>query len=247
MQDSDDVGGEIGKLGDAIVSIVAEKFERTRRVILLSNLGQDLVKAGIDYKAILDQRKLAEFIRSELSHRVTLIPIPGKDKVVGIHPAGIDLSSQDDPFGLDRLEFVQSAGTVSNQEKRLLLHSQVWFAFSHFLADGHVRVLELQPEPIYRDILETSSIPETGYRIDRGLIVPVGSLAKPDRDARIYENVAKWAAGARIPLDGLLAKKVERAERRNLLDELLRALSHAELSRITLPLDLVKTLRERRL
>jgi hypothetical protein len=247
MQDSDVIRGELDRLGDAIVAIVTEGFEQTRRVVLLSNLGQNLLKAGVDYRSILDRTKLAEFIRAELSDRVTLVSVPGKDKVIGIHPAGVDLSALKDPFGQSGMDVVSRAEAVPKQDKRPLLHSQVWFAFSHFLAEGQARVLELQPEPLYRDFPESAELPGAGYPVDRNLIVPVGSLAKPERDARIYENITRWAEDGRIPLDGLLAKKVERGERRNLLDELLQALSHAELARVTLPLDVIKTMRERRL
>lgn len=245
MQEGTD-NSDLKKLGDAITTIVTEKFNKTRRVILLSNLGQDLLKVGIDYKPILGQRKLAEFIGSDLLDRVTLVPVPGKDKVVSIYPAGIDLAAEDDPFGINLIRRELIAENENNHEKRPLLHSQVWFAFSHFLAEGQIRVLELQPEPIYRDIPETQGDLGAGHQVGRELIVPVGSLAKPDRDARIFENIAKWAEGARIPLDGLLAKKAERAERRNLLDELLRSLTHAELTRITMPLDIIKALKDRR-
>jgi len=247
MQDNGGLNGEVMRLGDAIVTIVREEFERTQRVILLSNLGQDLRKAGVDYRAILGERKFADFIRKELVDRVTLIPIPGKDKAIGIHPAGVDLSTRQNPFGPHPLAAQNAPIGGPVQDKRPLLNSQVWFAFSHFLADGDVRILELLPEPLYRDVPSDADVPQGSHRIDRNLIVPVGTMPKTERDVRIYENIEQWAEKAGVPLDGLLAKKPERNDRRNLLDELIRTLGPADLQRVTLPLDIVKTLRDRRL
>lgn len=247
MQEGENIVDELARLEKAVVSIVAEEFERTGRVVLLSNLGQDLLKGGVDYRPILDKRRLADFIRTELADRVTLVPVPGKDKVVGIHPAGVDLANQENPFGPAPAPKQPVGKIEADEEKRPMLHRQVWFAFSHFLADGQVRLLELQPEPVYRDVPENSKLPEGGHKVDRELIVPVGSMVKSDRDAQIYENITRWARDTNIPLSGLVATKEERAERRNLLDELLRTLGHSELARISIPLDIVKTLRERRI
>ncbi len=247
MRAGDNIDEELARLEDAIVTIVTEEFERTKRVVLLSNLGQDLLKGGVDYRPILDKRRLADFIRTELVDRVTLVPFPNKEKVVGIHPAHVDLAEWENPFGPPPAAKPPVAKAEDDGDKRAVLHRQVWFAFSHFLADGQMRILELQPEPVYRDVPEDAKPAEEAYRISRDLIVPVGSMAKSDRDARIYENITAWARDARIPLAGLLAQREERGERRNLLDEMLRTLGPSELSRMSLPLDIVKTLRDRRI
>lgn len=247
MQETGGTGDDLARLGDAIAAIVGEEFGTTQRVVLLSNLGQNLKKAGVDYQRILDGRRLAEFIRTALSDRVTVVPVPGKDKAFGAHPAGVDLDTKQNPFGSPPIAASNVVATESASDKRPLLNSQVWFAFSHFLADGRIRMLEIQPEPLYRDVPNDAGVPDGAYVIDRELIVPVGSMAKADRDARIYENIERWAKEARVQLDALLARKAERTERRNLLDEVIRALGPADLSRVTLPLDVVKTLRDRRL
>lgn len=255
MQEDVDARDELSKLGDAIVSIVNDGFRRTSRVGLLSNLGQDLRKAGIDYTALLEKRRLAEYIRSDLSDRVVLVSIPGKEKAIGIHPIGVDVGTAAPataPNASSTADQTTSSvpAPATLQQRPPLIHSQVWFAFSHFLAENERRILRLRPEPVYQDVPASTVENGSGFPIDRELIVPVGSLAKHERDALIYENIVKWASGIPVPLDELVVRKAERSERadrRNLLDELLRALGHAELSRVSMPLDVIKTLRERRL
>jgi hypothetical protein len=240
MAQSDD---GIARLKEAIPRVVTEQFEKDRRVVLLALVGQRLRREGIDFKAILGDVGLARFIREQLAGEVELISSPEDPKIVSAYPSSVDLSVEVDPR--PRLGTrVAMAPERSTSANRLFIRD-VWYAFSHPLDSGKVRYLRLAPTPSYRDV-GADEVPEDALKVPPESIVPVGTAPPYERNRTIVSNIETWAAENGVSLDDISERPRQKGSR-TALDLLLNSLSSTELGRISLPLDLVRALRLKRI
>jgi hypothetical protein len=236
--------GAKAELAGQILTIVSETFALQRRVVLLSYLGQALSKRGLDFRQILGEQKLAEFIKERLGDQIRIVPTPAGRLVLAAVPIEVVLENEIDPFGLSRRAPAEGGHSFATQQKRELLVRDAWFAFSHSLESGKARVLRLEPHIEYQDYDPNSGDKPQGYDVPPDMIVPLGSFSKGKRDELIYENVRAWAAQNDVPFRALIETHASGA-RRNSLDVILSSLSDSDLSRITMPLDLVAKLRRK--
>lgn len=232
------------ELACQVDALVSSTFAQRRQVVLLSYLGQALRKRGFDFREILGEQKLADFIKSELAEKVKVVATPAGPLILAAAPADVDLSAEIDPFGTSRSVSATASDEPAERDKRELLNRGVWFAFSHALETGKARVLRLEPDMEYEDYDVGGDKPE-GLDVPTELIVPVGSVPRQQRNANIYENIRAWAAQNGVSFRQLLEAPAERSVRRNALDVLLATLSDSELSRISMPLDVVAKLRRK--
>ena len=234
------------QLAAQIALIIEETFALRRQVVLLAYLGQALRKGGMDFRAILGDQKLADFIRERLSDRVKIVSSPTNPLTVAAVPIQVDLDKEVDPFGASSTS--RSAGSQrSFNQKRELLIREVWFAFSHKLEAGKARVVRLEPNAAYEDFDAGVDMKPLGFEVPSELIVPSGSHSRHTRDELIYENVQAWAKQHGVSFQTLTESDSNAPNRRNALDILLNSLTESELSRITFPLDLVWKLRKKSL
>ena len=232
------------ELAAEIETLVSTTFAQRRQVVLLSYLGQALRKRGYDFRAILGDQKLADFIRSELADKVRVVATPAGPLIFAAYPAEVTLESEIDPFGTSGSVSAKEPQESSDREKRELVARGVWFAFSHALEPGKARVLRLEPDVEYEDYDESGEKPD-GYEIARDVIVPVGSVPRHQRNEIIYDNIRAWAAQNGVPFKLLLEAQTEKSFRRSALDVILGSLSESDLARITMPLDVVAKLRRK--
>lgn len=229
-------------LQNEIKRFVNERFEETRRIVLLSLVGQSLSRDGIDVKGILHEQKLADFIRDSLSDSLSLVALPTDPKVIGAYPIGVDLASEIDPFGTEKRKPISD--DKNNVVRLERIKREVWAAFSHRLSSTHQRAFRLKPIPEYIDFEETEDRPN-GYPIPRDLIVPPGGDPST-RNAEIFKNISAWSANSGIPFSDLLDDLHPRRPSKSALDVMLSSLGESDLARISLPLDIVNKLRIKR-
>ncbi|HET7575469.1 MAG TPA: hypothetical protein VFK19_02755 [Sphingomicrobium sp.] len=230
------------RLKEAVPRIVTELFEKDRRVVLLSSVGQRLRREGIDFKGILGDVGLATFIRQNLSGEVELKSAPENPKIVAAYPSSVDLTQELDPA--PAISRRTAPGSDHPPSSNRLFVRDVWYAFSHTLEEGKARYLGLSPAPNYHDIPEGEPS-EGGLEVPRDSIVPVGTAAAYERNRKIIANIEVWAEKNGIPLDEI-SERAKARTGRSALDVLLHSLSQAELNRISLPLDIIRTLRTKR-
>lgn len=230
--------------GNEIVNIVTERFHATRQVVLLSLVGQALSKQGLEVRKVLGEQRLADFIRTNLSDRLAILSLPADPKIVAAYPSGVDLGTEIDPLGSSAVRpALRATETVSRKER---IKREVWFAFSHRLAPENGRVLRLSPIIEYVDYPRDGE-PPIGYQIDNDMIVPPGSMVTSDRNNTIYSNIVNWATKNNIELSDIFERETERRSNRSVLDVLLTSIPESDLSRISMPLDIVNRLRIKRI
>ena len=230
------------RLKEAVPRIVTELFEKDRRVVLLSSVGQRLRREGIDFKGILGDIGLATFIRQNLSGQVELKSAPENPKIVAAYPSSVDLTQELDPSPAVSRRAAPSSDHQPSSNR--LFMRDVWYAFSHTLEQGKARYLMLSPAPTYRDIPDGEPF-EGGLEVSAENIVPVGTAPAYERNRRIIGNIEAWAEKNGVSLDEISERARARAAR-SALDVLLHSLSQGELTRISLPLDIIRTLRTKR-
>jgi hypothetical protein len=233
----------IERLKEAVPRVVNEAFEKDRRVVLLSYVGQRLRREGINFKEILGDVGLAKFIREQLADQIELTSSPEDTKIVSAYPSTVDLSREVDPR--PKLGTRPPLSTDRQAGSNRLFIRDVWYAFSHPLEDGKVRYVLLTPSPTYRDV-PTDEPVHDGLKVPSEAIVPTGTLPPYERNRTIISNIESWAAENAISLDEISEQPRQRANR-TALDVLLNAVSASELSRISMPLDIVKALRLKRI
>jgi hypothetical protein len=236
--------GAKAELATQIETLVRETFAQRRQVVLLSYLGQALRKAGFDFREILGEQKLADFIRHQLSDKVRIVTTPAGRLILAAVPADVDLDSEIDPYGASKRAAATGSEEQPDREKREPLVRGIWFAFSHVLESGKARALRLEPEFEYEDYDPAGEKPD-GYDVPREMIVPVGSVPRHERNQIIYDNIRAWSAQNGVSFRSLFETQTEKQLRRSALDTLLASLSDSDLSRISMPLDVVAKLRRK--
>jgi hypothetical protein len=166
------------RLKEAVPRIVTELFEKDRRIVLLSSVGQRLRREGIDFKGILGDIGLATFIRQNLTGQVELKNAPENPKIVAAYPSSVDLTQELDPSPAIGRKVPSSDRLPSSNR---LFVRDVWYAFSHVLEDLKARYVILSPTPTYRDIMEGEPF-EGGLEVPRDSIVPIGTAPTYERN-----------------------------------------------------------------
>jgi len=229
----------IAKLKEAIPRIVTEQFESDRRVVFLAKVGQRLRREGLDFKEVLGDVGLAKFIRDELAGEVELTHDPHDPKVVSAYPSSVDLSQEVDPR--PRLGTRATLPSQRPPSTSRLFIRDIWYAFSHPLEAGKTRYVRLTPAPAYRDIPDGEEV-EDGFKVSPEDIIPTGTAPAYDRNRMIIRNIEKWAAENGIPLDEISERPRKKAVG-TALDVLLNSIPPADLSRVSMPLDVIRILR----
>jgi len=236
-----DVEKGLELLREAVPRVVTELFEKDRRVVLLSSVGQRLRREGIDFKSILGETGLATFIRQHLAGQVDLQSASGNPKIVAAYPSSVDLSQELDPTPAVTRRTSPSEHQLPTSRQFV---REVWYAFSHALENDKLRFLILAPNLMCLDV-PAGEAPHGAFEVARDLILAPGTSSGHERNRKIFSNIELWAEQNGISLNLLTARSKPKISR-SALDVLLHSLSQAELVRISLPLDVIKSLRTKR-
>lgn len=214
-------------------------WEAKGQPLLLATLGQAAIKAGINLRATLRDRKLADFVREELDGEILVEPSPNAPLHPQVKPVGQIAAAGPNP---------EAEGAV----KGAYLHRALWLAFSRPIAQGYVR--RIQVEPVVRFWDAQPPLAEVAGRLPVGsdYIAPAAEdLAPRLRDDVVLENIRRWMRDNALDIS-----KFESGRSRNVADKprvnpnnplllLIDSLDDGELKRVMLPLDVIAKLLKR--
>jgi hypothetical protein len=216
---------ELARIRLRIESLVNKHFATGADIYYLSQLGNDL---GSDRLLLekLTHQKLSEFIQKEFNFKIC---ITGEHQnVLYMVRPGHSISEIPTP----------KPGTTRYA-------SRFWAAFSIPLTEGEHRFIDIHTLAFGSD---ESSLKGTGTDIREirpEFIVPHGTYGSA---TEIADRIERWLDEQQLDRFPFLAQRSQSARdaRPSLLDQLLDALDGGQLKRISLPLDIIRTLSERR-
>lgn len=216
-----------------LVALTTEHWEKTKKVLLLATLGQELMKRGVNLKAELRGQKFIPFLLTELKDQLTVLKSPFAALVYGVVPA---VHGTKDPKTL-------FSATTTGASDRVNFDRRIWMAFSRPLEPNHVRLIELEPEIRVEDVPAAAAKESKKLRIGAELIIPAGQVPSDERNVGIQKNIRDWFAQNKQDMEIARAKSVDtRASEGTLLAALMRALEKRDWERLSLPLDIVAKL-----
>ena len=225
---------------ERVTSLVSERFERTRKVVLLSYVGQVLSREGFNVAQISGDRGFAQFLRDHASDSIEIVALPNDPKNLAAIPIGIDLAIEIDPFG--KLSKRNERSSTGKHDKSRI-NKGLWFSFSHALAEDCERYVTLQPVVRYQDHPKEEG--GDGILVPSDKIIPSGTLEKEERDEAIYKNILEWAGEHKVNLNLLTDVPRGSSKRMSLLDHFFDAIPEDELVSVQLPMNVVKKMQDR--
>lgn len=212
---------EVTRIKSRIGSIIDEHFSRASGDLFLSQLGS---KLGEDRQALekLTGMKLSQFIRSNFAHEMG---------ATGEHKNVLYLVGQGKSI----------EATAQTPTPRYL--PRFWAAFAVPLIEAHERFIALETLRFGPDAPELKAGGHDVRRIDPKYIAPRNASGSA---ADTAGRITAWLEEQQLTKDRFLDTRKRPRETESLLDSLLKALDGDELKRVSLPLDIVKALSERR-
>lgn len=237
----------LGNLKELVIELANTAYDRDGKGLLLSQVGDILSKKHPEFRNLLGSRKLVGFIEAELAGVVKILTSPENHIVKVILPEHVKVND-------DVKSFFPQRGATSISGSRPRYNRAFWAAFSHPLAKGFTRLVELEPVVRYEDIEAEAVVSSLKKVIPPNLIIDQAMEPDPaKRTQRINENIGEWLRTNNVSQDIVEAKvgtelasaRVSGSNKGSLLEVLLAALDDADLKRIQMPLDVVAKLQRR--
>jgi hypothetical protein len=227
---------------DALSKLVEDEWNEHGYALLLSRVPALLGAQGFETETILQGRKLRPFLEAETAGRFRVIRSDPNSIIWGLVPATAEVS---EPFAR---YFRRSSGP-----KPPRFAPSAWKAFTLPIPEGKRRWIFDEPSIHFRD--EDSDVhPEGGHEIERRFIVSAGE--EPEEGdvyrAAVVASIGSWGSETGVdPTRFALGRKKkplakpEQVRRSEItaFDQLVALLQPGELSRISLPLDIVVRLK----
>lgn len=222
--------------------IVEERWRTTGRPVLLSAVPGLLRNVGINIKAISGGRSLRAFIETAAgSHEsFRLHRDPASPLIWGLVPSSAAVQSdQNLRLGMPPPN-AESTGPVSRA------HPAVWKAFNTPLADGFRRFISLDPIH-YKDIKAgVNTEPEGMVEVRSPYLAEEGAHEAPHR---VADRIGEWIAENGLDRDRFFVSRRRStlsAANQTRLAVLLSLFKEDELSRVSIPLDVIARLEKAR-
>ncbi len=217
------MGPEIERIKGRIEKLASAHFANGEECYFLSRLGNELG----DDRSMLEKLtgvKLAQFVRENFTYEIG---------VGGAHQNVLFLMA---PEGTH-------TGSAAARTAPPRYARRFWAAFAVPLAEGEDRAIDL-------DSFEFGPSEKIGVQSANFRLIGSEFIAPREASgsaAETADRIAAWLAtqdleGARFHAN----LRRQRSDGRSLLDELFAALDHDQLRRVSLPLDVMKTLNERK-
>lgn len=225
-----------------IANSVTQHWQKNQSAFMLSTLGVLLRENSFDISTITAGKRLADFVEEQLPE-LKVVKFSESAQKIGVVPANVVFDDNYDKF------FIKVEKPIRNAKKPPDIPNVLWFAFTRPLASDFSRYVFSKPKLSYKDVAEQqeSKIVD-GSKVDKDLIHP-----EFESDARVrnqlIKNIRGWMEvnNLIIPLSipGLDKKETKIFPVKStdsLLHKIISSLSNDELSRTTLPLDVVARL-----
>ncbi len=232
MQDNAD----LEKFKNEIIDLTKRKYEQSGKGLLLSMLGQTLADYP-NFKNILQNIKLTEFIDNELAASVKILKSPENEIVRITLPSTVTVEG-------NMLHLFPKRGERSPSNKRY--NPALWAAFSKPLVDNHTRLIGFEPRLHFKDIESTEKQDTANIKVKSSLIVTEDMESDADkRVTKICSNITNWIRDNNVSdADAIMSKTLQTTSRykNSTLDLLIDALPESDLKRIQMPLDVIAKL-----
>ena len=215
-----------------IANLVEKYWEENKTSMLLSELGSHSTLREYADEAKKKPGWLAAYLRSKLAHRVKVIESKEKTPpVMAAIPADIEESPDTDVDAtLSRQKTKRRSGPR--------FHRAFWAAFLKELDSQKRRYVSVGPPPQFEDLFTPITREVAGkYEVDSEYIV--------DSDDDAAASIKKWLDHNRLDESLFLANTDgKQLPSDDLLGRLIVALTPEELKHISMPLDIVRKLRQ---
>jgi hypothetical protein len=217
----------------AIVEIVHERWAQDRAPLLYSQVPGALKLRGIDYKEKLAGQPLRSAIEAAKFRDIVSLQSPADEKIWALAPANTGCTTEEIFF-----RYRASGEKTAPSARRRRFDRNVWLAFTTPLLEDHVRYISFSA-----GMPEMQDLPAQGERAP-DLILVKREYIRPLPSERTFDDVARniesWCAENKVELGRLLyvAPKVEKVD----FWARLGALSDDDLSRVSIPADIIRKL-----
>ena len=212
---------EISRVKERIASLAEQHFETGANIYYLSQLGNEL---GADRPLLerLTHGKLSEFVRDQFEFEI------GR---TGVHSNVLYLVRP----GVTSSEAQISKPLPPRYNRRF------WAAFTVPLADGESRFFGLQSFTFGPDKEALKKLETEILEIQKEYVAPHNGSRSP---AEIAGQIARWLNVHGLDPDQFLARHRHPSSDvdSSLLDQILNALDGEQLKRVSVPLDIIRTL-----
>lgn len=229
----------------AIVQCVNEYWGTHQRALTLASLGNRMRSKGFDLKSLLDGKKLASFIQANLSADLHVAPAPKDLGTLGVLPR----SQKDNKEAFHEVVKSNSGKSIPRY------HKAVWQAFTKPIPNGYSRIVNLTPVFSFSDAPELS--PGESKAFEEYVITVNDIVHRQLSDdnkvfaSRVSEKIISWYENHGLPITSSQFVRGQELGRigtagggSTALDRMLDALSKEQLVRISLPLDVINSLRK---
>ena len=225
------------ELDHQITGLVEQHWRENHAPLLLSQLGSH-GGGQVAHDVRAQGKGLKDYLRHRLADKVQVIEHTANPTITGVVPAGVASNADEGHDAL--LEKTRQSPSATAPR----FHPAFWAAFRKPLEGSKRRYVSVGPPVRFQDSSEEDEP-------DGFLEVPKAYIASPDMDDdRTSQNVEKWIADNDLQRDTYLASakpKLDSGHPHNLLDRLLLSLDRDDLSRMSMPLDVVLKLRNQAL
>lgn len=222
---------QIDALKKMVLELAQDEYQRNGHGLLLSMLGELLLKRIPDYRELLGDIKLSKFL--EQVSEIQLITSPENPIVKVVLPKTVSVD------GDISTAFPNHKRKVPDSRR---YYSAIWSAFSKPLNAGYVRIVGLEPHVHFKDVPESSDIPSSKIIVERPLISDVQLEANSSKKtAKINENIEKWLSDNNIDITRVIfqSKNILSKHAPSDLGGFINSLSESDLKRIRVPLDII--------
>jgi len=185
-------------------------------------------------------KTLSAFIKENLCDELDVRASPHDAKTFGVVPKD-GVAPDADPFK----NFGETHGRVEVVHENSSLSNAARLAFTRVIPVGMARIVSVRPKFKFSDV-DSALVPEGSLVIEAASVV--GRLdGESDKlyEARVLSSIAEWAMRNNLAMEDVNRKVVARIPAKCLLDAFIEAMTSEQLSRVSLPLDVVAVLRRR--
>ena len=223
------------ELDSRIMDLVEQHWQDNQTPLLLSRLGSH--GGGEIARQVKAQGKgLGNYLRHRLTDRVRVIQHSGNPTITGVVPASDAPDTDEENDAL--LEKTRQGSSVATAPR---FHPAFWAAFRKPLDESNRRYMSVEAPIRFHESSE-------GSQPDGFLEVPKIYIATSDTDEdQTLQNAEKWIDDNSLRKETYLVpakSALHSGHPQNLLDRVLFSLEPKDLSRISMPLDVILRLRK---
>ncbi len=217
----------------ALVKVTEEYWNGGNRILLLTQAAKHLKSRGIDYKEQTGGRGLKAAIVDAGTDKLRLIKDPNDHLVWGVIPSSVDGDGS-----LIFEEFQEKK--EKEKDEHIRFKPSVWAAFVKTIDSKRTRYIERLALEKFTDIDLSTAAPSDGYiLVDSKYLYH--SPSEYRNNGKIQKDILEWAAENKLS-EELLVSEREYVRKTNDIEDFFVRLSkvdHADLSRVSIPLDVV--------